>query len=172
MMKKPNKISRLVIFLCLFCLFSTVGYLQEINNDKSTQDQTDKYLFLTKKSELRFKQEEEVKIELVLKNTSNEEIYFIWTSDLDDFFIEVKDERQKSIPLKKEAEIAKQFPKTGGSVAIRLEPNEEYKFFVNLSNLYDFEKGNYTLTASRLIYKKDKKEKSVVKLKPVKILIS
>ena len=167
-MTKPNKFACLGLFLCLF---SIAGFSQETIYGKSTQDQSNDYLLQTKKPELRFNQGEEVKIELVLKNTSNEEIYFIWTSDLDDFFIEVKDERLKSMSLKKEAELAKQFPKTGSTTIIRVEPNADYKLFVNLSNLYDFEKGNYTLMASRLIYKKDKKEKSVVKLKPLKILV-
>lgn len=166
-----KKLNITAFFVMLLCLFSIAGFSQETIYGKSTQDQSNDYLLQTKKPELRFNQGEEVKIELVLKNTSKEEIYFIWSSDLDDFSIEVKDEKQKSMSLKKEAELAKQVPKSGSTTAIRLEPKEEYKFFVNLSSLYDFEKGNYTLTASRLIYKKDKKEKSVVKLKSVKILI-
>jgi hypothetical protein len=167
LMKKLPKIIALVMF---FCVCSIVSLSQE-NKTTHGKDQLDNYLLFMKKSDLNFNQGDEIKVEMILKNASKENIYFIWSSDLEDFSIEVRDENNKTAPLKREVEEAKQFPKTGGRVAIKLQPDEEYEFSLNLSNLYDFTKGNYTLAANRLIYKKDKKGKSLVKLKPAKILI-
>lgn len=169
-----QSVFRIICFSMFLCLSVPVIFSQRQNTDNLTADKKtgENYLLVTKKSDLKFNQGEEVRIEMILKNASDEDIYFVRSNVLDDFFLEIKDKNLNAAPFRQEVEYGKLFPKTGSTYAVRLKPNEEYAYSIVLSSLYSLQKGAYTLTADCLIYKKDKKNARTVKLKPITILIS
>ncbi len=154
--------------------FEIVGIGFLIQTDKKTNDDfqldknnSDDYLLSISNSDLKFKQGDKIQIEITLKNKTKEEIYFFRGGEIEDIFLEIKDKKGELV-----SQLRNGIPKTGSRYLVELKPDEEYKFVLNLSDLYDLKKGKYTLAVSRGMYRKDKKTEFYAKLRAVKLIIS
>ncbi len=164
-------------FICLgfiLCLFVSLSYSQRNMKDDYQLDKNnlDTKLLKISNSELKFKQGNEFQLEITLKNRTKDIIYFLRGNAVDDFSIEIKNEKGEIVSLSREARIRKEYPKTGSQYFAELKPDEDYKFTLDLGKLYTLEKGEYTITVTRIVIKEDKKTAFYTKSKARKIIIS
>jgi hypothetical protein len=163
------------IWLCFFvCLFVSFGFSQGNMKDDFQLDKNNlsTNLLTISDSDLKFKQGDKLQIEITLKNTTKEEIYFLRGNTLDDFSVEIKDEKGEIVSLSQEAKLRNELPKTGSRYLAKLKPNEEYKFELDLSKLYLLQKRKYIITVTRIVLKEDKRNAFYAKSKSRKIIIS
>jgi hypothetical protein len=119
-----------------------------------------------------FRTGERYKIEVILTNRSADEIYFVTSFEVDDFFLEVKDTKGKDMPLSESAKSKNKLPKSRRNSSMRLAPKEEYVFHLDLRELFDLKVGKYRLFISRPVYKKDKQTVVTAVMKPTEISIT
>lgn len=159
----------LVIFLFVSLSFPQRYMKDDYQLDKNNVDT--KLLTITSYA-LKFKQGNNLEIEITLKNKTKEVIYFLRGNTIDDFSVEIKNEKGEVVSLSKEAKVRNEYPKTGSQYFAELKPEDEYKFALDLGKLYSLEKGKYTITVTRIVIKKDKKNAFYAKSKARKIIIS
>jgi hypothetical protein len=171
-MKSVKILGRFAWLAFFLCLPVSSGFAQKtVNGDFKSDANLNLFLLSISDSTLRFKQGDKLQIEITLKNKTKEEIFFLRGNEIDDFFVEIKDEKGKIVSYSEEGKLRNELPKTGSRYLVELKSNDEYKFVLDLSNLYDLKTGKYTISVSRGMYKKDKKTEFYAKSRPRKIII-
>ena len=155
--------STIILTLAMASLYA------QVNRREVWQAQT--YQLSMEQSRRHFRKGEPYEFKITLTNDTKQEMFFVTGHKMEDFIVDVRDQKNQAVSLSKEALDRKALPIMGSYQTIRLNPGETHIFELDLSYLYDLAVGKYKLLISMPVYGKDKVSVHTARLKPTEISI-
>jgi hypothetical protein len=158
------------VFTCTFILtLIVISVYSQVDRREVQQTQT--YRLSIEQSRRQFHKGEHYKFRITLTNDTDQVMLIVTGHRTDDLSVDLRDQKNRVVPLSKEAQDLNVLPRTGSYQTIRLNPGETHIFELDLSYLYNLAVGKYKLFISIPVYGEDKVLAYSARLKPTEISI-